>query len=375
MPVSVGQVRSRHQQAVLVSASAVLVLLARPAVADLCAARVELEGEAPVVGEVGTELARLGVERGKAAPGCRGVLARVEIDREGGIAVAIRDGAKRSEGRVVSDATIAASWIDSWLHDDLDGRAWLISSPVSMTAPPIAPIAATSTVAMPNVQSNLLERMHVAVGWEHVWTDDGASADGIGVASCVRVGRACVGGRARYVREADRTVELTAMTRNDLSLMATVSLPLRAGRMSIAPELGLGLGRMATQRIDGCAPDPNTMPGPNCDPMDPTCIPPPSTCTDAAGKIYVGDNFATATISPRLSAGLKIAVPLFEHVWLDGLASVSATPFAHGDPFGGGASMVDPDGTVVPGTGSEFALPGEPTLGLWLGIGLRIGGP
>ncbi len=345
-----------------------LVLLARPAAAELCTARVELEGEAPVVGEVGTELARLGVERGKAAPGCRGVLARVEIDRDGGIAVAIRDGAKRSEGRVVSDATIAASWIDSWLHDDLDGRAWLISSPVSVPAP--SSPAATVVIASSN--SNLFDRVHVAAGWEHVWTDDGASADGFGVASCVRVGRACVGGRVRYVREADRTVELTAMARNDLSLMATLSLPLRAGRMSIAPELGFGLGRMSTRRIDGCAPDPVTMPGPNCDPMDPTCLPQPTNCMDASGKVYVGDNFATSTVSPRLSAGVRIAVPLFEHVWLDGLASVAAAPFAHGDPFGSGASMVSPDGTVVPGSG--FALPGEPTLGMWLGIGLRVGG-
>jgi hypothetical protein len=93
---------------------------------------------------------------------------------------------------------------------------------------------------------------------------------------------------------------------------------------------------------------------------------------DPAGKVFVGDKFAESTISPRFSAGVRVAVPLFEHVWLDGLASVAAAPLAHVDPFAT-ATMPGMNGTgTVPGP--EFAsLPGEPTLGVWLGIGLRIG--
>ncbi len=347
-----------------------LLLLARPATAELCVVRVELEGEPPVVARVGEELSRLGVERGAPAPGCRGVLARVEADGDG-IAVAIRDGARRSEGRVVSDPAIAASWIDSWLHDELDGRAWLLAAPVVWPTASKAPLITTTTMLEP--RPSLVERVQLTVGWEHVWTDDNASADGFGVGSCVRVGALCVGGRGRYVREADRTVELTAMGRSDLSLLATVSLPIQAGRMSIAPEVGFGVGRMATRRIEGCAanrpPEPNTMPG--CDPMDPTCV--PQMCTDAAGKVFVGDSFSTTTLSPRLSAGVRLAVPLFEHVWLDGAFSVAASPLSHGDRFANTGEMVSPDGTVVPGQG-EFSLPGEPTFGMWLGIGLRVGG-
>ena len=37
---------------------------------------------------------------------------------DGGIAAATRDRTRRSGGRVVSDATLAAAWIDSWPHDD-----------------------------------------------------------------------------------------------------------------------------------------------------------------------------------------------------------------------------------------------------------------
>ncbi len=347
-----------------------LLLLASPARAELCAARVELEGDGSVVGQVGDELARLGVERGAPTPGCRGVRARVEAEGDG-IAVAIRDGSRRSEGRVVSDPAIAASWIDSWLHDELDGRAWLIAAPVALPAVSNPPVITTTMLE----RASVFERAQLSVGWEHVWTDDNASADGFGIAGCVRLGRLCVGGRGRYVREADRTVTLTAMGRSDLSLLATLSLPIQAGQMSIAPEVGFGVGRMATRRIEGCTanspPDPNTMPG--CDPMDPTCVPQPQMCTDAAGKVFVGDSFSTATLSPRLSAGIRLAVPLFAHVWLDGAFSVAASPLSHGDLFANTGKVVSPDGTAVPGP-SEFALRGEPTFGLWLGIGLRVGG-
>lgn len=354
------------------AAPAMLLLLARPAMAELCAARVELAGDAPVVGQVSDELARLGVERGAPAPGCRGVFAHVETDRDGRVAVAIRDGARRSEGRVVSDPAIAASWIDSWLHDDLDGRAWLLAAPVSP-----APIATTkAAVVIDSVaRPSPLERAQLSASWEHVWTDDNASADGIGIAGCVRIGKACIGGRARYVREGDRAVELTAMERSELSLLATVAMPLSAGRMSIAPEVGIGIGRMATRRIEGCASanpsDPNTPPG-NCDPMDPTCVPQPQMCPDAAGKIFVGDKFSTSTISPRLAAGIRVAIPLFDHVWLDGSASLAVSPLNHG-AFATSAEIVQPDGTVSMGE-SQFALPGEPAFGMWLGIGLRVGG-
>lgn len=354
-------------------AAVVCALLFRPAHAELCAARVELEGDAAAIGQVTAELARLGVERGSPAPGCRGVFAQVERDREGGFAVAIRDGAKRSEGRVVSDAAVAASWIDSWLHDDLDGRAWLLAAPVRVATSPASPESPTSIVspAPHDAAPTVISRFSITVGYEHAWTEDGASAGGIGGAACLGLGRGCFGVRAHYLREADRTVGLTAMARRDASVMAIARLPLQAGRMSIAPELGLGVGRISTRRIDGCEPMANQPADPNCDPMDPTCMPAPTSCMDPAGK--VGDNFATSTFTPRLAASVRIAVPLFDGVWLDGVAGIALAPFGHEDAYGT-TSMVGPDGTVVPGTG-EFALPGEPGSGFQIGIGIRVGAP
>ena len=91
--------------------------------AQPCAPRAELGGDAEAVAKVAVELQRLGVDAStdplKRTPTkCPVIVAAVELDESGGIAVAVRDGAQRSEGRVVSDPALAAAWIDSWLRDD-----------------------------------------------------------------------------------------------------------------------------------------------------------------------------------------------------------------------------------------------------------------
>jgi len=174
------------------------------------------------------------------------------------------------------------------------------------------------------------------------------------------------------------TTNATAASRSELSALATASLPITAGQTIIAPELGVGLGRLATHRLEGCLPPP-----PGCDPLDPTCVPMPAPATDptvplctpgpngtnADGTVYVGDGFEHATYAPRIAVALRIAVPLFAHVWLDGLASVSYAPFGHGEVFAPTAMPV----TMIPP--EAVALPGDPSRGFQLGIGLRVGAP
>jgi len=344
--------------------------------AEPCAARAEVSGDAAAVARVSAELAHLGVVTGRASPGCRGVVAQVELDVEGGLAVAVRDGSRRSEGRVVGDAAIAAAWIDSWLHDDLDGTAWLVASvPASVVVhegPPRPSAPPPPVVA----ERALLDRFAVMVAYEQSWSDDGVAATGASGAICLRVGRACLGGRARYAQEADRAVNLTAMARSDASVFAIATLPFVAGRMTLAPELGLGVGRRSTRRLDGCPPEPP----PICPPNDPTCGgAPPSSCIDSSGTGgtgYVGDAFSRTTLTPRIAAAVRLAVPLFDHVWLDGLASVTFAPFGHTGSFAA-SPVVDPTnpGDVPVTELSLLALPGESSGGLLLGVGLRIGAP
>ncbi|HEY5932995.1 MAG TPA: hypothetical protein VIU61_00075 [Kofleriaceae bacterium] len=330
--------------------------------------RAEVSGDPAAVASVVLELARLGVEQGAPAPGCRGVVAQVELSPEG-LAVAIRDGSRRTEGRVVSDAAVAAIWIDSWLRDELDGTSWLVATPAPVKLEPIAITKPAQVSATPTTTTPIAERFSVMAGYE--WTYSGESANGLTVASCARVGGFCLGGRARYSREADRPVNLTAMARSDASLLATASYALAAGRMQVVPELGFGLGRRVTSRVESCSCNPGDPMDPttgNC-PIDPNV--PPVPCSDPAGKTFVGDNFATATFTPRLATALRIAIPIFDHVWLDGLASISFAPFGHADPFVRPSGLMNPDGT----TSEQVAIPGEPLTGLHLGVGLRIGAP
>ena len=360
--------------------SVVLAARIQVAAAEPCAVRTELTGDHEAVQRVAAELQQLGVQLGAATPGCRALRAAVELDREGGIAVAIQDGStQRSEGRVVSDAAVAAAWIDSFLRDDVDGfqRAPQHTAPAAaVAATTTATVTAEQRPEHPAGNVPLLDRFGTSVAFEQTWPEGDATASGIGGAACVRVaGRFCLGLRGRYAREADRAVNSTAMARNDIAALATASTWWTVGNITIAPELGLGVGRRSTRRLD-CTP----APPPNCDPTtDPACDPngniPPSpndpgqtVCkTETLSKLYVGDNLSAITYTPRAAAALRIAIPLFDHVWLEGLASFELAPFGHTGNF----ATVNATGTVA----TETALPGEPSDTLQLGVGLRVGAP
>lgn len=345
-----------------------------------CVPRARLDGDAAAVASVATELGRLGVavtndqaaraartsEQLASAAGsstCPVVVAAVELDRGGGIAVAVRDGAQRSEGRVVSDAALAAAWIDSWLRDDFTAPA--ASAPPELAPPGVQPAREGVEARAPSAP--LVERLSIAATFDQAWTDDRSRWTGLGVGGCMRAGALCLGGRVRYATQ-DLVANETAATRHDISVLATASVSRELGRMVVSPEVGLGVGRLSTSRLEGCKPPP-------CDPMDPVCAnQPPPPCgtsnTDAAGAVQVGDGFSTATWTPRAAATFRIALPVFEHVWLDGIAAVALAPFGHGDPY------VPASSTIPPGVPPELlALPGEPVATFQLGVGLRVGVP
>lgn len=348
--------------------------------AEPCAPRAVLTGDREAVERVGAELVKLGVQLAAATRTCPAVKATVELAREGGISVAVQGSAQGSEGRVVSDPAVAAVWIDAWVRDDLDVAGW---APEPVPAPAVGAVSGTSSPALvpprdvpsssASSGASLLDRLGVAAFYEQAWTDDNTSWRGGSVAACVRIGGVCVGGRVRALTQPDQIANLTAAARSDLSVFATASVPVALGQTILAPELGLGVGRFATRRVEGCSPP---MPPPNCDPSDPTCAmdPAPACTPDASGtmpgggKLYVGDGFETATYTPRISLALRISVPLFHRVWLDGLVSYALMPLGHGDAY---------QATKAPPMTSadQIALPGEPSAGWGLGVGLRVGAP
>lgn len=366
------------------AALALVVLASAPRVAgaEPCAARAQLTGDREAVERVGAELVKLGVALGAGTARCPAVQATVEVAHEdGAIDVAVRGSGQRSEGRVVTDPSVAAAWIDAWLRDDLDVAGWApepAALPPAPTAPgSVAPRDVPATVPARSV----LETFGVTALYEQAWTDEGTSWRGGSAGACVRVHGVCVGGRVRGMTQPDHASNLSAAARSDLSVLATASLPIAAGQMIVAPELGLGIGRFSTRRVEGCKapanPGNGMMTPPNCDPTDPMCVmpePAPMCEPDASGtdpstgKLYVGDKFNRATYTPRLSVALRISIPLFQHLWLDGVVSYTLMPLGHGDAF---EPAMAPAGL----TAKDVALPGEPGGGLVLGVGLRLGAP
>ena len=258
------------------AALAIAVALSAPRTvrAEPCAPRAELDGDRAAVERVADELHRLGVVIAPATPSCPSVRAMVALDDGGGIAVAVRGASQRSEGRVMSDATLVAAWIDSWARDDLEVASWSGASAAAEPAPVLPPAHVAprdvSTVTTP-ARHSVLDTASIAAAYELAWTNDSTSWTGVGVAGCVRVGALCLGGRIHAAFQSNVIVNATAAARSDLSALATASLPVTAGQTIIEPELGVGLGRLATRRLEGCLPPP-----PSCDPLDPTCPAMPS---------------------------------------------------------------------------------------------------
>ncbi|MDQ3341687.1 MAG: hypothetical protein M4D80_41585 [Myxococcota bacterium] len=310
------------------------------------------------------------VSRDVVEDGCSTVRAQVALDTTGGIAVAVRGASRGSEGRVVSDAALAAAWIDSWTRQDVD----LWAAPPPQRVASIQPLVPPSDVEPSRIDgvaatSAGWNRFAVSASYAQTWSDDEATWQGLDVAACVRVvGGFCVGGSVRAAFDKERLFNGTGVARNELSVLALARYPVAIGRMSIAPELGVGVGRLATRRAES---ECKMLMPPNCSPMDPMCMPQAGMCdptdpgTATAPKYYVGDGFSIATYAPRIALALRIAVPLFEHVWLDGSAGYTYAPFAHGSSF-----ESPNDAGIAP---ELVALPGEPSGGYAIGVGLRVG--
>ena len=280
---------------------ATVVAAVQPALAGPCAPRAHLDGDAEAVARVSAALTALGiVVEPKPSGGLGIVVAAVKLNRGGGIAVAVRAGSNRSEGRVVSDAALAAEWIDSWIHDDFAPE---------VPAPPVsAPGVVAARVDAPPAAPSLFNRFTIDAGYVQSFAFDGSGGSGLAGGACVKLGALCVGARVA-VSSLDVP---SGVTRDDVSSTATASWAAALSHMVIAPEVGLGAGRM---RTDACPPpppcNPTTMMCPAAPPWDtrPACT---------ASRTRRG--------SPR-----RCAPPCrcWNHVWLEGIASLALAPLAH----------------------------------------------
>ncbi len=349
------------------SSAALLFALAAPAAAEPCPPHAQLEGDPAAIASVTVELVKLGMTVSGEPSSCKTVVASVELGREGGLAVAVKHGTQ-SEGREVNNAVVAASWINSWAVDDLEpSRALDVASlrPDPAAAPDVRHDQPESTAS-----TSPLDHFAVNAALDQAWTFDGARWSGISAGACARIDGFCVGARVRYGAESE-LVGQTAARRTDLALLATASYPTQLGRFELVPELGLGVGQMTTSRLDGCRHVAT------CNPQDQGCVQPPQDddCIhhdpEHAFALALDDHFSQSSVTPRISASARLAVPLGNHVWLDALAAVMLSPFDHGAAYEFPMTEAPPFG--VPR--DQLALPGEPLGTFLVGIGLRVGTP
>jgi hypothetical protein len=323
---------------------ATLVAATQTAAAEPCAPRAHLDGDAEAVARVTTALAALGIA---VSPGsdtgdgrCAVITAAVELDRGGGIAVAVRDRTNRSEGRVFSDAALAAAWIDSWIDDDF--------APAAPVAPASAAPGMTALAqphdAPPAPAPSLLDRISLDAGYVRTFAFDGSGGSGFAGGACVLAGGVCLGVRVGY----SHLDVPDGVTRSDLMAAATATWTRTLGAMRISPELGGGVGRMAT---DAC-------------PAPPPCDPTMMMCPMVPPCDQVGIHQTTFT--PRVTGALRVSLPLVEHVWLDGTASVVLAPFGNADPT---------PAPIPDAAGNMGVIPGEPDAAAQLSVGLRVGMP
>ncbi len=389
---------------VIIGASAACLLANHLAVAEPCRPHARLGGDEAVVARVAAELERLGISVERIAlqgtetvapAACPTVIAMVQADAApDSILVAVRGSAQASEGRVVSDATVAAAWIDSWLADDAAAAAWIPEPPPATVdlAPPPPP--AFGETPPGTLRRGVLERFGFSVNYALGSGDEESDWSGFSLAACGALGKACLGGRIDATFESERDLTLTSMKRRDIAVLATASRAVPLGRARLAVEAAAGVGIVTTARVETCketidnsmnpGPDPSEPMQPNPRPTNPVGfdgapgvekVPVPGemcvgASNDADGTIYVGDNFSNTSVSPRAGLAMRLDIPLSDWLWLEGRAGLTISPFAHTEAFS--TNLPTPEPNMWDGL---IDLPGEPLVRAELGIGVRVGLP
>lgn len=324
-----------------------------------CVPAALVDGDPRAVTPLREQLIVLGVA---SEPSPRCPVVRVTVTRrDDGVRVALREPSGRSAARTVSDARIAATWIDSWLRPDLGAPLLAFrSAPARYPAAP-APVS-VSEPAPPTPPAEHGWSLGALI--ERASASDDSTWRAARVDLCKTVDGVCVGGLAR-VGEDQRVIDGVEESRYAADLLAAVSVPVELGRATVAPRAGVGAGLIHTRRIQSCSPDGD-----------------PDLCVlDPDGDVG-SESAVRATIAARLETGVDLSVPLGEHLFLDLAASMDLTlGLGGGDPpptsNPPAPECADPDGGPTDECNSSPAVDafyGDPQRFWRVGIGLRLGG-
>ena len=288
-----------------------------------------------------------------------------------GVAVTLRDGAGRQAAQVVTDAQVAASWIESWVHPEIG--APLLAARGAPGATAAAEPAAEVTMTAPPARPGRFAYRGLSLGAaaEMTSASDGSDWRALSASVCARFGFLCAGLTARGADNRGISMDggQTEANRYQLELLASVGASLAIGRMTLVPSAGIGLAYEETGRAGGA----------DCmseqDPTGMVCEPP----------YAIDDGFTAYSLGPRAELGLGGAFPIAGPLSLTLGVAMSFAPMARSEPaepdyareyFDTTNDGTDPD--VPPPDGvmdfyfaeDSYKLPAEPSRMTRISLGL-----
>ncbi len=333
------------------------------AVAKECLPTAVVRGEEELVESLGHELNLLGVSS-RARASCPTATATVERGA-GGVMVSLREPDGRRAARTLSDVRIAATWIDSWLHDDLGApllaRRLLPQAPVTIARP--AASSSASTAATPKPASRFL----ASAAYETIDVgQNSASWKGLRAGLCTHVGAACLGARVAAARNSEDTFfesDAALFSGRSVDVLAHVDVPLRVGQATVRPGVSVGAAWLQTTRTN-----------------NPDCIfvqPDEELCEDS---FFEGEPKNQSTWAPKAEVELGVSLPIAKSVGLSLGGSLGVRPFGASErhieenfPGDEPEPCLDPsDPNCDLPVFSLVSMPGEPSQFWKLFLGLQV---
>lgn len=301
------------------------------AAAAACRPGVRLDGDRALVDVVGTALVERGiaVARGggnggggeDASADCAPLDVRLER-HDDRISVFTPDGGGATPmRREVTDPRTATTIVESWVNVDVEAPllttrvvALAESAPATPPAPAAPTVATAITAPAPAATGRGVQLFAVA---ERARANDGTAWTGIELGACVALGPLCVGARARFAIAGGPQLRQADLDRHGVEVLLGADLPFRAGRATLSPGIGAGVGSIHTHQA--------------------------------------GTGQSAETGGPHADLHLSLSYPLRHRLALELAASLDVTQTTHVE------------------TSSSIVLPDEPRLFARFGAGVRFG--
>ncbi len=312
-----------------------------------------LSGEPDLVSSLANELSMLGVAS-LPTPGCPAVTASVKRGPDG-VIISLREPNGRHVTRSLSDFRISATWIDSWLHEDL-GAPLLAARLLPTTASNVRsekPLSVPASV--PDSR-----RYQATLGYESIQRD-GTAWQGARADLCTALGPTCVGMQvalAQMASDNSLSDEFFRFSERSADLLAVVHLPIELGQTILSPHVALGAGWFETSRdIPDCLLDEAT-----------------EECPPSPQPLDV-DNAHRRTWAPQGDLGLGLSLPILGALHLELGGAVGYRLFAAPAEYLELESEPECPGPQDPACESEpelLSFADEPSTSWRLFIGLQV---